>query len=147
MAKSLVIPAQRITAVSPADFVTRAQALAGVPVQASPAPESADTYGRDDDSSPFWAGAELLTPNNSFCSSGFAGSYAGNAVVLTASHCGTSGTFTTGTNSVEGWAGDSNLGYDTTFVNLNGNGGTQLRGGMERPERLPQAHCELGPQP
>ncbi|MFD7985395.1 trypsin-like serine protease [Kitasatospora indigofera] len=128
-AKAHTIAQQRITDASPVDFATRAQALVGVPVQAAPAPEMEDTYWRGDDSSPFWAGAQLITPSNAFCSSGFGGSHAGGNVVLTASHCGTSGTFITGSNSVEGWAGDYSLDYDTTFVNLNGSAGTQFYDG------------------
>lgn len=129
-AQAHTIGPQRITSASAADFATRAQALAGVPVQAAAAPESEDTYSRGDDSSPFWAGAQLFTPNGLFCSSGFAGSQGGDAgVILTASHCGTSGTFTTGMGNIEGWAGDSSLDYDTTFVHLNGNAGNQFYDG------------------
>lgn len=119
------VPPQRLTTASTKDFATRAQALAGVPVQAAEGPEGTDTFGRHDDSSPFWAGAELNTPGNDFCTSGFAGSHGGADVVLTASHCGTSGTFTTGTGNVEGWAQSADTGYDTTFIQLDGSGGNQ----------------------
>ncbi|MGK4580273.1 hypothetical protein [Kitasatospora sp. HPMI-4] len=123
------VPPQRVTTVSAKDFATRAQALAGVPVQAAEGPEGADTFGRHDDSSPFWAGAELSTPGNAFCTTGFAGSHGGSDVVLTASHCGTSGTFTTGTGNVEGWAQSSNTGLDTTFIQVNGSSGNQYYDG------------------
>lgn len=116
------IPAQRITSVSAVDFATRAQALAGVPVQAAAAPEGEKTTTRDTDSSPFWGGALLATPSGHICSTAFAGVHVGRAVVLTASHCGTSGTFKTGAGIAEGTAGDYSFDYDTTVVNLNGAG-------------------------
>ncbi|MFF0298213.1 hypothetical protein ACFYST_32100 [Kitasatospora sp. NPDC004614] len=123
------VPAQRVTTVSAQEFATHAQALAGVPVQAAEGPEGTDTYSRHDDSSAFWAGAELNTPGHQFCTSGFAGSHGGSDVVLTASHCGTSGTFTTGTGNIEGWAQSSDLGFDTTFITLNGSAGNQFYDG------------------
>ncbi|MFG2822081.1 hypothetical protein ACGFX4_21965 [Kitasatospora sp. NPDC048365] len=103
-------------------IVAEVERVAQVPITASVA-RDADALSRHDDWSPWFAGAELNTPSHSFCSSGFAGWKGGRQVLLTASHCGTSGTFADGTGEVVGWATDYSLNYDTTFIELNGDGG------------------------
>lgn len=125
------ISAQRITSTSAVDVAARAQTLAGVPVQAASAPEMEDTSTRVSDVSPFWAGAQLTNPDGSWCSSGFGGTYTGTGskIILTASHCATSGEFTTPQGVKEGYAGISNTDYDTTFVNVIGESGKQFYDG------------------
>ncbi|MFD9061523.1 S1 family peptidase [Kitasatospora purpeofusca] len=98
----------------------RAAAIAGVPVTAVAGAASVATATRHSDSSPWSAGAELTTPGNGWCTSGFGGWRGTTAVLLTASHCGTSGTYRTGAGAVVGTATDSDTGLDTTVVDING---------------------------
>ncbi|MFB7678299.1 S1 family peptidase [Kitasatospora purpeofusca] len=98
----------------------RATAIAGVPVTAVAGTASTATTTRHSDASPWSAGAELTTPGNGWCTSGFGGWRGTTAVLLTASHCGTSGTYRTGTGTVVGPATDSDTGLDTTVISVNG---------------------------
>ncbi|MFF2078368.1 hypothetical protein ACFVXG_26880 [Kitasatospora sp. NPDC058162] len=94
--------------------------LAGVPVQAAPAIAPVATATRHSDASPWRAGAELRAPDGAFCSSGFGGWRGKTAVLLTAAHCGTSGTYKAGTGTTIGTASDSDTGLDVTVINTNG---------------------------
>ncbi len=128
-ARAMAVPASRVTNASPETFAASAQAVAGVPVRAAAAPESAPTFGRNDDYSPYWGGAQLHAPLG-FCSTGFGGRYAGSDVVLTASHCGTSGSFYTGSWKFLGSPNGSDTGYDVTFVRIaNGSAGSNYYDG------------------
>ncbi|MFD4397278.1 hypothetical protein [Kitasatospora sp. NPDC058478] len=96
----------------------RAAELAELPVAAVPAVTPQATVTRHSDASPWSAAAELTTPRNGFCSSGFGGWRGKTAVLLTAAHCGTSGTYKTGTGNTIGKASDSDSGLDTTVITL-----------------------------
>ncbi|MFJ5122348.1 hypothetical protein [Kitasatospora sp. NPDC088548] len=98
----------------------RAVEIGGVPVSAVPAVVPQATATRHSDANPWSAGAELTTPGNRFCTSGFGGWRGNVAVLLTAAHCGTSGTYTTGTGAVIGSASDSDAGLDITVISLGG---------------------------
>ncbi|UKZ02674.1 S1 family peptidase (plasmid) [Streptomyces viridifaciens] len=98
----------------------RAADIAGVPVTAAPATAPAATATRHSDANPWSAGAELTTPGNAFCTSGFGAWRDKTPVLLTAAHCGTSGTYKTGTGTVIGAASDADTGLDITVINTNG---------------------------
>ncbi|MBV6695512.1 S1 family peptidase [Kitasatospora aureofaciens] len=99
---------------------THAAELAGVPVDAAPSVALMATATRHSDASPWSAGAELTAPGNAFCTSGFGPWRGRTAVLLTAAHCGTSGTYKTGTGTEIGAASDSDIGLDITVINTNG---------------------------
>ncbi|MFB8174271.1 S1 family peptidase [Kitasatospora purpeofusca] len=103
-----------------AEVSARAAAIAGVPITAVATAASTATATRHSDASPWSAGAELTTPGNGWCTSGFGGWRGTTAVLLTASHCGTSGTYRTGAGAVVGTATDSDTGLDTTVISVNG---------------------------
>ncbi|MFH8385481.1 S1 family peptidase [Kitasatospora sp. NPDC018058] len=94
--------------------------LAGVPVDAGPAAAPTATATRHSDASPWSAGAELTAPGNAFCTSGFGAWRGKTAVLLTAAHCGTSGTYRTGTGAEIGKAADADTGLDITVINIHG---------------------------
>ncbi|MFJ8473745.1 S1 family peptidase [Kitasatospora sp. NPDC094011] len=98
----------------------RAAELAGVPVTAAPSTAPSATATRHADASPWSAGAELTTPTGAFCSSGFGAWRGRTPVLLTAAHCGTSGTYKTGAGTTIGTAADSDTGLDITVVNTTG---------------------------
>ncbi|MFF7442714.1 S1 family peptidase [Streptomyces sp. NPDC008122] len=69
------------------------QKATGVAVTAMPKRRS-QISARQDDYSPWWGGAGLRTPANSFCSSGFSVYFPSGAPgMLTAAHCGMDGQF------------------------------------------------------
>ncbi|MEV7189373.1 hypothetical protein [Kitasatospora sp. NPDC093102] len=98
----------------------RAAELAGVPVDAAPAAAPTATATRHSDANPWSAGAELTSPANAFCSSGFGAWRGKTAVLLTAAHCGTSGTYKTGAGAVIGSVSDADTALDVAVINVNG---------------------------
>ncbi|MFJ4671544.1 chymotrypsin family serine protease [Kitasatospora purpeofusca] len=117
---------------TPGEVSARAAAIAGVPVTAVATAVSVATATRHSDTSPWSAGAELTTPGNGWCTSGFGGWRGTKAVLLTASHCGTSGTYRTGTGAVVGTATDSDTGLDTTVIDVDGSpSGKYFDGGWD----------------
>ncbi|WP_188295594.1 hypothetical protein [Streptomyces sp. CBMA156] len=113
-------PVRRDGARAREEVAVRAAELAGVPVEATPAAALTATATRHSDASPWSAGAELTSPTNAFCTSGF-GAWRGKvAVLLTAAHCGTSGTYKTGTGAVIGPVATSDAGLDVTVINISG---------------------------
>ncbi|MFF2146386.1 S1 family peptidase [Kitasatospora sp. NPDC058190] len=112
--------AEQVAAHAAEQVAAHAAELAGVPVDASPAAAPTATSTRHSDASPWSAGAELRTPGNAFCTSGFGAWRGKTAVLLTAAHCGTSGTYKTGTGAEIGKAADSDTGLDITVINTNG---------------------------
>ncbi|WP_406097288.1 S1 family peptidase [Kitasatospora purpeofusca] len=124
--------ARRHGAAIAGEMSARAAELAGVPVTAVVAAASVATATRHSDASPWSAGAELTTPGNGWCTSGFGGWRGTTAVLLTASHCGTSGTYRTGAGAVVGTAADSDTGLDTTVVDVTGSpSGKYFDGGWD----------------
>lgn len=110
------------THLSASDFSAHARGLAGVPVAATTRPSgSSVVLNRQNDLAPFVAGARLITPNDEYCSSGFDGTYGGHPVLLTAAHCGTSGTFFNGNYGTYGTAIGHNNTYDVTFIKVSSN--------------------------
>ncbi|MFE4976006.1 S1 family peptidase [Kitasatospora sp. NPDC056651] len=101
-------------------IAARAAELAGVPVEATPAAAPTATATRHNDSAPWSAGAELYAPGNAFCTSGFGGWRGKVAVLLTAAHCGTSGTYKTGTGTVIGSVSDADTALDVAVITTNG---------------------------
>ncbi|MFF2618534.1 hypothetical protein [Kitasatospora sp. NPDC058046] len=113
-------PVRRDGAPARGQVAARAAELAGVPVDAVPAAAPTATATRHNDTAPWSAGAELSTPTNLFCSSGFGGWRGEVAVLLTAAHCGTSGTYKTGTGATVGTVSDSDTGLDVAVISING---------------------------
>ncbi|MFI9163129.1 hypothetical protein [Kitasatospora aureofaciens] len=101
-------------------IAAHAAEVAGVPVTAAPAATPAATATRHSDASPWSAGAELTAPGNAFCTSGFGAWRDKTPVLLTAAHCGTSGTYKTGTGTTIGTAAVSDTGLDITIINTDG---------------------------
>ncbi|MFE5584059.1 S1 family peptidase [Kitasatospora sp. NPDC056531] len=110
----------RRSALTGEQVAAHAAELAGVPVDAAPATAPTAASTRHSDASPWSAGAELRAPGDAFCTSGFGAWRGKTAVLLTAAHCGTSGTYKTGTGAEIGKASDSDTGLDITVINTNG---------------------------
>ena len=125
-------PADTAAGMSSTEFATHASALAAVPVKAVTRKRSVATT-RMNDHAPFYGGAHLITPDDHFCSSGFAGTYNGNTVMLTASHCGTSGTFYNGSGETYGTAIGSSTRYDVTFIKVSSTGNWYYDGAWNDP--------------
>lgn len=108
-------------------YAKNAASIAGIPVTSHQSPGFTRLDGtRHDARSPWFAGAELQTPANQFCSTGFAGWRDKTRVILTASHCGTSGDYRTGTGAVIGTAADSNTSIDITMIRIAGTQGARF---------------------
>ncbi|MFD5920677.1 S1 family peptidase [Kitasatospora sp. NPDC058201] len=102
------------------DVAALAATIAGVPVSALPTASPSAAANRHSDASPWSAGAELITPSNAWCTSGFGGWRGRTPVLLTAEHCGTSGSYKTGGGTVIGTAADADTALDTTVINVSG---------------------------
>ena len=108
---------------STAVMATDAATLASVPVRVSVGSThqqlSCSHPCRQDDGSPYWAGAAVDPPAGAFCSTAFTGTYNGIPMMLTASHCGTSGTYYTYQNETQlGGVYKYNTKYDTSFIRV-----------------------------
>lgn len=121
----------KATAASPATVTARLSTLSGVPVRASASEPLVGAFGRIDDNSPFWAGAQTLhwidATHAMFCSSGFGGTRGGHEVLLSAAHCGGAGrgvngqVWQTGTGTTIGSTAGSTAttdSYDTAFIQI-----------------------------
>ncbi|MFJ5548694.1 hypothetical protein [Streptomyces sp. NPDC093225] len=116
-ARTTGAPAQAEAEVTKAVGVA-ARRIAGVPVQARPR-YPARRMSRQDDWSPWWAGAGMRAPTGYFCSSGFAVWQSnGRPGLLTAAHCGTSGTYYDRTGETIGGVAAARTDRDTTVIDV-----------------------------
>ncbi|WTW98197.1 S1 family peptidase [Streptomycetaceae bacterium NBC_01309] len=99
---------------------SRTEEIAGVAVKVKVQNRTEPVYSRQDDTSPFWGGAALLTPLGTFCSTGFGARIAntGANVMITAEHCGASGSYSTINNTYMGDVVAASAARDTTVIGL-----------------------------
>ncbi|MFJ9446989.1 S1 family peptidase [Kitasatospora sp. NPDC101235] len=123
-------PVHRNRALTREQVAARAAELAGVPVVATPATAPTATATRHSDANPWSGGAELAVPGGGFCTSGFGAWRDRKAVMITAHHCGASGTYKTGTGTEIGAVSDSDSGLDAALITLKGSPSGKFYDGM-----------------
>ena len=93
------------------DIATRQESLAGF-------------ASRQDDSSPWFGGAGMLTPSSAYCTTGFGVTRIsdGKKMVLSAYHCGSSGTYRDRMSTIIGTVAGTLINRDAILINATGSG-------------------------